>query len=210
MTVPKKILVLSPHTDDGELGCGASISKWIEQGQEVFYLAFSAAEESVPKGYPKDILRKEVLAATAQLGIRAENSDVLSYPVRRFVEFRQTILDELIRVRTEIHPDLVLLPSKHDIHQDHQVISAEGIRAFKFHSILSYELPWNCIEFTNTCYVPVTVKHMDDKLRALQCYETQQLRSYFRKEFIYSLSTMRGTQINSEFAECFEIIRWIM
>ncbi len=210
MTALRKILVLSAHTDDAELGCGASISKWIEKGHEVFYLAFSAAEESVPNGYPKNVLRKEVLAATAQLGIKTENVDVRAYPVRRFPEFRQNILDDLIKVRTEIHPDLILLPSQHDVHQDHQVIRSEGGRAFKFYSMVSYELPWNCMEFENTCYLPLTAKHMNDKCNALQCYETQQGRPYFRKEFIYSLSTMRGMQINTQFAECFETIRWIM
>ena len=51
----KKVLVLAPHTDDGELGCGGFITKLIENNVEVFYVAFSTAEESVPPGFPKDI-----------------------------------------------------------------------------------------------------------------------------------------------------------
>ena len=41
----KKILVLAPHTDDGELGAGGTIAKFIESGSEVYYAAFSTAEE---------------------------------------------------------------------------------------------------------------------------------------------------------------------
>ncbi len=41
----QRILVLAPHTDDGEFGCGGSIAKFIEAGKEVFYAAFSTAEK---------------------------------------------------------------------------------------------------------------------------------------------------------------------
>ena len=49
------ILVLAPHTDDGELGLGGTISKLIELGKKVTYVAFSTAQQSVPEGFPKDI-----------------------------------------------------------------------------------------------------------------------------------------------------------
>ena len=39
----KNILVLAPHTDDGEFGCGGTIAKLIDQGKNVFYAAFSTA-----------------------------------------------------------------------------------------------------------------------------------------------------------------------
>jgi len=55
-----RILVLAPHTDDGEFGCGGSIARFIEEKKEVFYVAFSAVEELVPPNFPRDILRKEV------------------------------------------------------------------------------------------------------------------------------------------------------
>lgn len=56
----KKILVLAPHTDDGELGAGGTISKLLQQGNEVYYAAFSTAKQSVTEGFPKDILKTEV------------------------------------------------------------------------------------------------------------------------------------------------------
>ena len=43
------ILVLAPHTDDGELGCGGTISKFVKEGKNIYYVAFSTAEESVPR-----------------------------------------------------------------------------------------------------------------------------------------------------------------
>ena len=53
-------LVLAPHTDDGEFGCGGTMARLIESGVEVTYAAFSTAAKSVPAGFPRDILKHEV------------------------------------------------------------------------------------------------------------------------------------------------------
>ena len=50
----KNILVLAPHTDDGELGLGGTISRLIEDGKKVTYVAFSTAQQSVPERYLED------------------------------------------------------------------------------------------------------------------------------------------------------------
>jgi LmbE family N-acetylglucosaminyl deacetylase len=143
--VGEKILLLSPHTDDGELGCGATISKLIRQGKQVYYAAFSACEQSVLPNFPKDILISEVKAATATLGIPSENLKLFRYDVRTFNYHRQAILDDLIKLRETIQPDTVLIPSVNDIHQDHKTMAEEALRAFKFVNIFSYELPWNSL-----------------------------------------------------------------
>lgn len=205
----EKILVLAPHTDDGELGCGASINKWINQGKEVYYMAFSAAEESVPEGFPKDALRKEVIEATRMLGIRHENVIVLRFPVRELSYHRQEVLDEMIKVKNNIKPDLVLLPSQNDVHQDHKVVSDEGIRAFKDSNLLAYEMPWNNLEFKNTAFSIVNEENIKTKVEALKCYETQKNRSYLNDEFIKGWAKYRGVQVKQHFSECFEIIRMI-
>ena len=98
-----KILVLAPHTDDGEFGCGATIAKYIEEGKDVYYVAFSTCEESVPEGFPKNILEIEVKKATKELGIKPENLIIKNYPVRRFSEHRQDILEDLVALRKQTH-----------------------------------------------------------------------------------------------------------
>ena len=102
------ILVLAPHTDDGELGLGGTISKLIELGKKVTYVAFSTAQQSVPEGFPKDILKTEVKKATAQLGISPENLIIYNYEVRKLGYVRQEILEELIRLKKSNSFDLVL------------------------------------------------------------------------------------------------------
>src|SRR6185369_8039993 len=114
-----RALVLAPHTDDGEFGCGGTIARLVEQGRSVTYVAFSAAEKSVPKEFPDDVLRTEVKAATARLGIPEKDLQIGHFEVRDFPRQRQEILDWMIRLRDEVAPDVVFLPSAHDIHQDH-------------------------------------------------------------------------------------------
>ena len=75
----KNVLVLAPHTDDGELGAGGTIAKLIESGSKVTYAAFSTAAESVPEGLPKDILKTEVASATKALGISSDNLVIFDY-----------------------------------------------------------------------------------------------------------------------------------
>jgi LmbE family N-acetylglucosaminyl deacetylase len=206
----KKVLVLAPHTDDGELGAGGYISQLLEQGAQVYYAAFSTAEESVPSGFPKDILKIEVAAATARLGICPENLFIYNYQVRKLNYFRQEILEDLVKLRMEINPDLVLLPSLKDIHQDHMTVAQEGLRAFKNTSIFGYELIWNNLSFDTTCFMKLDKKHIEKKISALSCYESQGKRDYMSSDFILSLARTRGVQIGTSYAEAFEVVRLIM
>ena len=53
----KKALVLAPHTDDGEFGCGGTMARLVEAGCDVRYVAFSIATRSLPPGFPPDSSR---------------------------------------------------------------------------------------------------------------------------------------------------------
>lgn len=204
----RKILIVSPHTDDGELGCGGAAAKFIEEGDRVDYVALSCCEKSVPPEYPADILVHEVKAATRILGI--DNPVVLDFEVRDFPGQRQKILDALIVLRREIEPDIVFAPSRYDTHQDHKTTIDEVMRAFKNCTILGFEQPWNNITFNTLAFIPITKDNLGKKIRALKCYKTQLGRNYFNEEFIRGLAVTRGTQIEVPFAEAFEVIKWVI
>jgi len=204
-----KILVLAPHTDDGEFGCGGTIAKFVETGTEIYYAAFSLAEESVPPPFPKNILETEVKAATKVLGIKPDHLLLYKYHVRHFATNRQSILEDLVQMNMDIKPDLVFMPSLHDLHQDHSTISMEGLRAFKKTSILSYEMPWNNLNFSTQSFIKLSEQHMEKKVKALECYHSQGSKDYVSEHFIRSLAVTRGTQIGVKYAEAFEVLRWI-
>jgi LmbE family N-acetylglucosaminyl deacetylase len=205
----KSILVLGPHTDDGEWGCGASIHKWISAGHEVNYVAFSAAEESVPDNLSPDILRSEILVSASLIGINQSNLRVLSYRVRYFPRDRQEILEDMIKLRNEINPSLVVVPSSNDTHQDHEVINREAFRAFKRSSILGYEIPWNCPKNNLSFYNKVSNESLDAKILSISAYKSQIFRAPNYKEMITSLALQRGSVVGASFAEAFEVIRWV-
>lgn len=205
----KTVFVLAPHTDDGELGAGGTISRLIETGSDVHYLAFCNAEMSVPQGHENGVLIKELFKATSELGIPKKNVSIYDFEVRKLNYARQEILEELIIYRKKILPDLVLLPSTHDIHQDHKTISEEGIRAFKGTSILGYELIWNNLISENTSFVELKERHLIKKIKSCSKYASQAEKEYMSKDFISSLAKTRGVQVGLEYAECFQVIRWI-
>lgn len=206
----KKVLVLAPHTDDGELGCGATIHRFSSEGAEVFYVAFSICTRSLPEHLHPMTLAEEVKKATELLGVKKENLILYDYDVRHFPAIRQTILEEMVALEKQIKPDLVLMPCSTDIHQDHQTIYAEGLRAFKRTTILGYELPWNNLSFTTNTFVTLTENNVQQKIKALNEYESQKSRSYLNADFIRSLAKTRGVQIAADYAEAFELIRWII
>ena len=201
------VLVLAPHTDDGELGLGGTINYLIEQGKNVVYAAFSTAGESVPEGFPKDILKTEVKEATLKLGIKEENVLIYDYKVRKLNYVRQEILEDLIKIRKKMHFDMVFIPSLHDIHQDHTTIAHEGLRAFKNTTLLGYELIWNNLTFNTQCFIKLEERHIRAKADALKKYKSQGFRDYLSDDFIFSLAKTRGVQVGCQYAEAFEVVR---
>ena len=86
--------------------------------------------------------------ATTEIGIPADCLTVHDFDVRTFPDHRQAILELLIEIWNDWQPDCVFQPSLHDVHQDHQTIAQEGLRAFKRTTILGYEIPWNNFDFS--------------------------------------------------------------
>lgn len=205
------MLVLSPHTDDAELGAGGLILKALKNNVEIFWVVFSTAKESLPPESEEDMLRKEFISVVTSLGI--EKYEIHEFPVRNLHNYRQEILEILVKIKKEFSPDIVVGPSLNDYHQDHSVVSKEMIRAFKMDSsIICYDLPWNNIKFENQCFVVLSKEDMDEKVKILQKYKSQRMknRKYFEDESTWALAISHGMQINENYAEAFEVVRWIL
>jgi LmbE family N-acetylglucosaminyl deacetylase len=116
----------------------------------------------------------------------------------------------MVKLNNKLKPELVLLPSTNDTHQDHQAISQEGFRAFKKTSMIGYEMPYNNLNFSTNLFVVLEEAHVNRKIEALKCYKSQVGKIYATSDFIASLAMVRGTQIGVKHAESFEIIRWVI
>jgi LmbE family N-acetylglucosaminyl deacetylase len=208
-----KVLFLAPHTDDVELGAGGTLFKFLENGQKILWVVFSTAEDSLPTNLPKDTLKKEFLNVSNSLGLTKKNYKILNFRVRRLHEHRQEILEKLVEIRADFSPELVIGPSPNDYHQDHQVLTNEMIRAYKNTSaIICYELPWNHVRFDSRAFVKLERTHINKKVELLKNYKSQIManKPYFSEDFIFGWARLRGVQVNSEFAESFEVIKWIL
>ena len=192
-------LFIGAHPDDIELGCGGIASRSNGFGYIATMESFFEMEE-------------EKNRAWKTLGIKHlphHYPRILQDCTHRRID-RQYLLDELIRVREAVKPQLVFTHSSTDIHQDHRVVYEETVRAFKYSSILGYTHSWNEIyPADNRFYYTLTQKDIDAKVKALKEYESQKERTYFQEDFIRNSAKMTGARINREYAESFEVIRWI-
>jgi LmbE family N-acetylglucosaminyl deacetylase len=199
---PERILVVSPHTDDAEVSSGGTMARFLREGRQVFVAVLARASSS-----GEDPMR-ECSRALAGLGVPIENRVLLDFPVRNLHLHRQAILDKFLDLRGLWAPDLVLLPSWGDIHQDHQVAAQEGLRAFKDISILGYEYPWNHLEFRTTAFIKFDEPDLEKKIAAIAEYKSQ-AKDYMQPEVIRAWAITRGVAVKTRYAESFEVIRLV-
>lgn len=196
-----RILALSPHTDDAEIGAGASLVRWMEEGHQVYVYAFSTGD--ITKGASF----REFANSMETLGIA--KYDLGTFSCHYFPRQRQKIIETIIGLRDVWNPDVVLCPSTFDCHQDHETVCNEAIRACKQHcSIYGYDMPWNAVNgAAPTKFVNVQPDHIVSKFEALRCYDSQVARPMMDEFFLRGLLRVRGVQGGMEYAEAFEVIR---
>ena len=191
-----KILLLAAHPDDIEFGMGATISKLIRERHEIYLFCFCDCEI------------KDEFYKSMELFPEIKVIGFYDYEVRTLPIHRQQVL-EILKNTTPFNMDVVYLPCSFDIHQDHQVIHNEGVRAFKHSSIYGYSFAWNNIKEDLRHFEIVTTFDIDKKMAAIECYKSQKNRYYSGTDFILSQIKVSGQKVKQNFAECFEIIRTI-
>lgn len=195
----KKILILGSHPDDGWLSAGGTIHKLAKQGHFVTYVVFSWEKQGFNE--------KEIRDCITKLGAR---KIILNFEVRQFTRDRQLILDAMIKLRNELKPDIVITHSSYDNHQDHETVKKEAWRAFKTIKVLGFDEQWNHIAFHGRCFSPLSPEDVKAKMEAISMIITQAQRPYYDPDLIRSKLRERGSYINEEFAESFELVRDII
>jgi LmbE family N-acetylglucosaminyl deacetylase len=209
----KKILAISPHTDDIEISCGATLAKRASENCDIYYVALSDCQDTLLNTqFKKDTLSRECKNALKTLGIRKQNIFIHHFTNKLFFSESRKIFETLESLKTKIKPDLILIPDLEETHQDHNTVAHQALTVFRRDtSILSYEQPWNTISFSPNFFVSVTEKHITKKMKAIKKYKTQFSfnRPYLSEEFIRGLARTRGIQINEAYAEGFKVIKLI-
>jgi len=198
----KHVLFLGAHPDDIELGCGALLHH-IARDTEVLCVTLSDNQKNPDLTNVKD----EHYRAMAVLGIPQDKIMLGPFTTRVFPDARQEILEFLLKLRRDFQPDLIFVHSKHDLHQDHNVITEEALRAYRGIAVLGFDVVRSSYGFFPHFIVEVSEEDVQKKIEALSQYETYRDRYYFNSELTRSIMVRHGALAECPFAEGFDILR---
>jgi len=197
----KKVLCLGAHSDDIEIGCGATILRLIQEQPdlEIYWLVFSA----------RGTRAREAKASASEFlhGVRARRIRTMTYRESYFPDEWSEIKDTFEQVKRSFQPDLVLTQYRNDRHQDHRVLSDLAWNTFRNHLVLEYEIPkYDGDLGLPNLYVPVPRELCERKIAVLlRHFQSQTNRHWFTEDTFWALLRLRGIECvsSSGFAEAF-------
>ena len=198
----QRVLFLGAHPDDIELGCGALLHNLINQ-TEVLCVTLSDNQ----KNPDLQNVKNEHYESMAVLGVPKEKVILGPFATRVFPDARQEILEFFIKLRKDFSPDLIFTHSKQDVHQDHNTMTDEALRAFRGITVLGFDVVRSSYGFFPHFLVEVTEEDVNKKIDALSKYETYRDRYYFNSELTRSIMVRHGALAERPFAEGFDILR---
>jgi LmbE family N-acetylglucosaminyl deacetylase len=184
------VLCLGAHSDDIEIGVGATLLTMIERGihLEVQWCVLCGAGDR----------EREARASAADflLGSTRANIEVMAFKDGFFPEQGEAIKSWFEVLKTRINPDVILTHRRDDAHQDHREVSRLTWNTFRDHCILEYEVPkWDGDMGRPNLYVPVVARTLQRKIDLLmRHFESQRSKQWFDAETFRGLARLRGME----------------
>jgi LmbE family N-acetylglucosaminyl deacetylase len=203
-----RLLCLGAHADDLEIGCGGTILQFIEGSKtvDVDWVVFSA----------RGVRAREARAGARLFLERARRKQVA---IKRFrdgffpyqgVRIKQ-VFEELKRRPA---PDLIFTHYRHDLHQDHRLLSDLTWQTFRNHWILEYEIPkFDGDLGTPNLFVPLDKATCARKVAALQAaFRSQRPKPWFSDDTFRGLMRLRGMECRAPhgYAEAFHVRKLVL
>lgn len=213
----RRVLCLSPHPDDTEFGCGATLHRMRERIEARIVVFSDRARTRGEKHNERD-----QIAASARLGIPAANVrfvdqlgiGVARLPVRFFgtEESRDRIRQIVAHVVKEFDPDAILTPALGETMQDHQALTQEVVRVQRGRAaILGYETPKHDRLMNPAAFVHVGPADIRAKAEAVNCFTEFTTRYYFEEKMLDALARVRAMDAGYHgLAEAFEVYRLVV
>ena len=198
----QRVLFLGAHPDDIELGCGALIHH-IAPMSEVLSVTLSDNQKNP---LLKNVVQ-EHYKAMAVLGVPKDKVLLGQFTTRIFQDARQDILEYFLKLRNDFKPDIIFVHSKQDVHQDHNTMTDESLRAFRGITLLGFDVVRSSYGFFPNFLVEVSEADVSAKIEALSQYETYRDKYYFNNELTRSIMVRHGALAEVPFAEGFDILR---
>jgi len=192
------VLAIGAHSDDIEIGCGATILRLAEEVDDlhVCWVVLSA------NGGRADEARA---GAAAFLG---ETSHEIRLGAFRDAFFPHDAgVKEFYEELKPLAPDLILVHTRHDLHQDHRIACELAWNTFRDHLVLEYEVPkYDGDLGAPSLFVPVDERHARRKAALLvEHFGSQRDKHWFTEDLFLGLMRLRGVESRSPsgFAEGF-------
>lgn len=206
----KRTLIIAPHIDDEVLGCFSSIGP----DACVLYCGFdeSHIEFEWVRSRPESSQRLEELYALAdRFGF---SYHLLKHRVNHY--HIQDLIPDFERAINLIKPEEIYLPVP-SYNQDHRVVYEAALTALRPHDtnhfvkrVFAYEQIQDLWNHNYHDFKPTFFKQVDVE-KKIEAYLilASQVRSFRSPKMLRDLASVRGIQANIEFAEAFEILRWV-
>ncbi|MEW5830735.1 MAG: PIG-L family deacetylase [Chloroflexota bacterium] len=198
----KRVLLIGAHPDDIELGAGA-LMHHIRGKSEILCVTLSDNQ----KNPSLQKVVEEHRASMAVLGVKPENDLIETFETRKFPDARQEVLEYLLKLRREFKPEIIFCHSPNDIHQDHNVVTQEALRAYRGLTVLGFDVVRSSYNFFPHFLVEVTAEDVDKKIEALSQYRTYHDKYYFDPALLRATMIRHGALAERDFAEGFDILR---
>jgi LmbE family N-acetylglucosaminyl deacetylase len=195
------VLCLGAHSDDIEIGAGATLLSMMERGirLQVHWCVLSGAGDR----------EDEARASAADFLAKATSTQVEVMPFRDgfFPEQGDAIKSWFEELKGRTNPDLILTHRRNDAHQDHQQVSRLTWNTFRNHCILEYEIPkWDGDIGQPNVYIPVSSGSLQRKIDLLfSHFGSQGSKQWFDAETFLGLARLRGMECRASerYAEAF-------
>jgi LmbE family N-acetylglucosaminyl deacetylase len=196
------LLFIGAHPDDIELGCGALISQIVNQANVICVTLSDNQKNPLLKN-----VVNEHYNSMAVLKVPRENIVVGEFETRKFPQARQEILEFLLALHSKHHPEMVFVHTRSDVHQDHNTITEEALRAFRGTTLLGYDVIRSSYGFFPHFLVEVSEEDVQRKIEALSQYTTYRDKYYFNADLTRASLVRNGALAERPFAEGFDILR---
>jgi LmbE family N-acetylglucosaminyl deacetylase len=205
---PLTILCVGAHSDDIEIGCGATVLRLLSErpGSTVFWAVLSGDPEREREARSS---AAEFLADAAARTVMVE-----SFRESYFPYIGAEIKDYFEKLKAMVEPDLVLSHHLDDVHQDHRTVAQLTWNTFRNHVIAEYEIPKYEGDLGRpNAFVPVSAEVAERKIDLLlKHFSSQGHRSWFRSETFRGIMAVRGVECNSAsgYAEALHVRKMVM
>ncbi|QHJ74575.1 N-acetyl-alpha-D-glucosaminyl L-malate deacetylase 1 [Vibrio phage VH2_2019] len=221
----KKAVVISPHFDDMEFGCGGYIQSLIKDGYEVHSYVVCSADMKMRLSedvLAPDIRIQEGARAAKVLGVNPDIT-VMGAPYNNlYAGALEHVVGFVEQALKKHSPDLLFIPLP-SFHQDHQAVFTACIAAlrptavWKGLKVLAYEYPmiaWGSSEpsgqIQGAAYHPISEEVLATKIEAISCHKSQvhgKEDSITGNEGVKALARIRGLECGYDYAEKFHVVK---